>query len=37
MKIKLVKFKENSFLVQLTPFQFLKFCNIILYHLEPLF
>jgi hypothetical protein len=35
--LELVKFIENSFLVQITSFQFLKFCNIILYNLESLF
>jgi hypothetical protein len=34
---KLDKFIENLYLVQINPFQFLKFCNIILYHLESLF
>jgi hypothetical protein len=35
--LELVKFIEISFVVQITPFQFLKFSNIILYHLESLF
>jgi hypothetical protein len=35
--LELVKFIENSYLVQIIPFQFLKFCNFIIYHLEPLF
>jgi hypothetical protein len=35
--LELVKFIESLFLVQINPFQFLKFCNIILYHLESLF
>jgi hypothetical protein len=28
---------ENPYLVQIKRFHFLKFCNIILYHLESLF
>jgi hypothetical protein len=35
--LELVKFIENPFLVQIDIFQFLKFCNIIVYHLESLF
>jgi hypothetical protein len=35
--LELVKFIEIPFLIQIDPFQFLKFCNFILYHLEPLF
>jgi hypothetical protein len=35
--LELVKFIEISFLVQINPFQFLKFYNIIIYHLESLF
>jgi hypothetical protein len=31
------KIHKNSYEVQIYPFQFLKFCNIILYHLESLF
>ena len=34
--LELDKFIENPFLVQINPFYFLKFCNFILYHLEPL-
>jgi hypothetical protein len=33
----IVKFIANSYELQITPFQFLKFCSIILYHLESLF
>jgi hypothetical protein len=35
--LELVKFLGNSYLVQIDPFQFLKFCNINVYHLESLF
>jgi hypothetical protein len=35
--LELVKFIEISFLIQINPFQFLNFCNIISYHLESLF
>jgi hypothetical protein len=35
--LELVKFIENSYELQINPFQFLKFCNIIVYHLESLF
>jgi hypothetical protein len=28
---------ENSYELQIDPFQFLKFCNIIVYHPESLF
>jgi hypothetical protein len=35
--LELDKFIENSYLVQIEPFHFLKFCKIILYHLESLF
>ena len=28
---------ENAYEPQITPFQFLKFYNFIIYHLEPLF
>jgi hypothetical protein len=35
--LKLDKFIENSYEFQITSFQFLKFCNIIVYHLEPMF
>jgi hypothetical protein len=35
--LELVKRIENSSLIQINPFQFLKFCNIILYHLVSLF
>jgi hypothetical protein len=30
-------FIENAYEVQIDPFQFLKFCNIIVYPLVPLF
>jgi hypothetical protein len=35
--LELQQFIENSYDLQITPFQFLKFCNIIVYHLESLF
>jgi hypothetical protein len=35
--LELLKCIENLFLVQIDPFQFLKFCNIIIYHPESLF
>jgi hypothetical protein len=35
--LEFVKIIENPYLVQIEPFQFLKFCNFILYHLEYLF
>jgi hypothetical protein len=35
--LKLEKFILNSFLLQIHPFEFLKFCNINVYHLESLF
>jgi hypothetical protein len=35
--LELVKCIENSSLVQINPFQFLNFFNIILYHLVSLF
>jgi hypothetical protein len=35
--LELQKFIENSYETQITSFHFLKFCNCILYHLEPLF
>jgi hypothetical protein len=35
--LELVKCIENSFLVQIDPFQFLIFCNIIVYPLVSLF
>jgi hypothetical protein len=35
--LELVKIIENPYLVQIEPFQFLKFCNFIIYHLEYLF
>jgi hypothetical protein len=35
--LEFVKLIENSYELQINPFHFLKFCNIILYYLEPLF
>jgi hypothetical protein len=35
--LELIKFIENSSLVQINPFQFLKFCDIILCHLVSAF
>jgi hypothetical protein len=35
--LELVLIIENPFLVQISPFHFLKFYNFILYHSEPLF
>jgi hypothetical protein len=35
--LELDKFIENPYLVQINPFQFLKFCNNIVYDLESLF
>jgi hypothetical protein len=39
MKISAITCKthRNSILVQIEPFHFLNFCNLILYHLELLF
>jgi acyl carrier protein len=35
--LELVYFIENSYKIQINPFQFLKFYNIIVYHLVSLF
>jgi hypothetical protein len=35
--LELIKCIENPFLVQIGPFQFLNFCNIIVHPLVPLF
>jgi hypothetical protein len=35
--LELVKFIENAYELQIDPFQFLNFCNNIVYPLVPLF